>query len=317
LEDDQQRMTAQRAGLTDVVLRAMVLFSDSVQLHTAAFHTIVLLARPLGGREGMLFHSSMVASGIFGGDNTHNRKNGIAVMVDSMRRFEDNDVLQAMSCWALVNIALAPAQKAELVKLGGIKATTNAMLRHPFSAEVQFRALFALINLVIPSVRLNDNSAEAVAMQEHLGEVNNTTEKEIIDELVGEIASLVVRAMKNFCSSEAILNRACLVLHNLSLTQEYHATLLWTPNCYQMLEWCLSNYRTDQVLQQSATGTLNRLQLTLSNNDDLRVRFADYIQAQQQSSLEQAHLEAVRLHEQQEELHRQQQQQQQPRAQEQ
>ncbi len=149
-------------------------------------------------------------------------------------------------------------------------------------------------------------------MQEHLGEVNNTTEKEIIDELVGEIASLVVRAMKNFCSSEAILNRACLVLHNLSLTQEYHATLLWTPTCYQMLEWCLSNYRTDHVFQQSATGTLHRLQLTLSNNDDLRVRFAEYIQAQQQSSLEQAHLEAVRLHEQQEELHRQQ-----PQAQEQ
>ena len=150
LENEQQRMTAQRAGLTDVILRAMVLFANSVQLHIAAFHTIVLLARPLGGREGMLFHSSMVTSGIFGGENTQHRKNGIAVMVDSMRRFEDNDVLQAMSCWALVNIALAPAHKAVLVKLGGIQATTNAMLRHPFSAEVQFRALFALINLVIP-----------------------------------------------------------------------------------------------------------------------------------------------------------------------
>jgi hypothetical protein len=150
LENEQQRMTAQRAGLTDVVLRGMVLFPNSVQLHIAAFHTIVLLARPLGGREGMLFHSSMVASGIFGGENSQHRKNGIAVMLDSMRRFGDNEVLQAMSCWALVNIALAPAQKVVLVKLGGIQATTNAMRRHPFSAEVQFRALFALINLVIP-----------------------------------------------------------------------------------------------------------------------------------------------------------------------
>lgn len=150
LENEQQRQTAQRAGLTDVVLRAMVLFPNSVQLHIAAFHTIVLLARPLGGREGMLFHSSMILSGIFGGQNTAHPKSGIAVMVESMNRFEDNDVLQAMSCWALVNIALAPAQKAKLVKLGGIEATSNAMLRHPFSAEVQFRALFALINLVIP-----------------------------------------------------------------------------------------------------------------------------------------------------------------------
>lgn len=77
-------------------------------------------------------------------------KNGIAVMLDSMRRFEADEALQAMSCWSLVNIALAPVQKEVLVKLGGIEVTTNAMMRHPHNAEVQFRALFALINLVIP-----------------------------------------------------------------------------------------------------------------------------------------------------------------------
>jgi hypothetical protein len=38
-----------------------------------------------------------------------------------------------------------------LVKLGGLTVTSNAMLQHPYNAEVQFRALFALINLVIPS----------------------------------------------------------------------------------------------------------------------------------------------------------------------
>ena len=176
LEDEQQRITAQRVGLTDVILRGMVLFPESVQLHTASFHTLVLLARPLGGREGMLFHSAMVnAAGIFSGGGTRNTshagaggagngeeesmfrggaqsdgKNGIAVMLDSMRRFEDDEALQAMSCWSLVNIALAPVQKEVLVKLGGIEVTTNAMMRHPHNAEVQFRALFALINLVIP-----------------------------------------------------------------------------------------------------------------------------------------------------------------------
>lgn len=150
LEDEAQRTTAQNAGLTDIVLKAMVVFSDSAELHTAAFHTIVLLARPLGGREGMLFHSSMVnSSGIFN-TGSRNGKSGIAVMLDSMQRFELEDILQAMSCWSLVNIALAPSQKSVLVKLGGIQATTNAMVQHPYNAEVQFRALFALINLVIP-----------------------------------------------------------------------------------------------------------------------------------------------------------------------
>jgi len=336
LEDEQQRMTAQRAGLTDVVLRDMVLFPDSPQLHTAAFHTIVLLARPLGGREGMLFHTSMVnSSGIFNNSNSSiasggngsnssvaSGKNGIAIMLDSMRRFRDNEVLQAMSCWSLVNIALSPLQKDVLIKFGGIEVTSNAMIAHPYSAEVQFRALFALINLVIPRVdepqAVQDggaggaasNGQRAVAPQHDLPvrdvdgldddeeEDDVSTDREVLDDMVEQIVELVVRAMKTFCSSESILNRACLVLHNLSLRQEYHPALLWTPNCYQMLEWCMSNYRADQVLQQSAAGTLHRLQLTLSGSEALRQRFNNALAAEQQVSLEQAHREAMMLHEQ-------------------
>lgn len=298
LEDENQRTTAQRAGLTDIVLREMVLFPNSVQLHTVAFHSLVLLARPLGGKEGMLFHSAMVnASGIFN-IGSSSGKNGIAVMLDSMRRFASDEVLQAMSCWSLVNIALIPSQKTMLVKLGGISVVANTMMQHPYNAEVQFRALFALINLVIPSEHLSEGTAEAEAVQKQLGEVNNTSEREMLDENMGQIANLVVVAMKNFCSSEAILNRACLVLHNLSLNEEYHTTLLWTPNCYQMLEWCLGNYRQDQVLQQSAGGTLQRLQSTLANDNDLRMRFAASIRLQQQSSLEQARREAILLRDQ-------------------
>lgn len=302
LENEQHRLTAQHAGLADVVLRAMVIFSESVQLHIAAFHTIVLLARPHGGREGMMFRTSMTSGGIFRGIYQQHGKSGIAVMLDSMRRFQDNTAHSAMSCWALVNIALVSDQKAVLVKLGGVQAITNAMYRHPYSAELQFRALFALINLVIPSVdkvendgneNFDDGNANAdsnddgnerstVRQESELGELNETTEREIIDELVGDIASLVVRVMKNFCSSEAILNRACLVLHNLSLTDDYHPILLWTPHCYQMLEWCIGNFRTDQVLQQSATGTLHRLQSTLAADDNMRSRFTKTLRDQQQ-----------------------------------
>ena len=66
LENEQHRMTAQHAGLAEVVLRAMVIFSKSAQLHIAAFHTIVLLARPHGGKEGMMFRASMTADGAKG-----------------------------------------------------------------------------------------------------------------------------------------------------------------------------------------------------------------------------------------------------------
>lgn len=289
LEDESQRTIGQRAGLTDIVLKGMVIFPDSVELHTAAFHTLVLLARPLGGKEGMLFHRTMV------GDNTTNInrnsssnttassspnnantcKNGIAVMLDSMRRFRSDESLQAMSSWSMVNIALISSQKTMLVKLDGISVVANGMIQHPFSSEVQFRALFALINLVIPCEQTASSSSATVSTEE-------SSEKEILDECVGQIANLVVVAMKNFCSSEAIMNRACLVLHNLSLNDEYHRTLLWTPNCYQMLEWAMGNYRFDQVLQQSAGGTLQRLQRTLRGDRDLHIRFSASIRANQQ-----------------------------------
>jgi hypothetical protein len=283
LNDEQQRTSAQHAGLTDIVLRAMVLFPDIVDIHTAAFHTLVLLARPLGGKEGMLFHSSMVKpNGIFNiGSSTG--KSGIAIMLDSMKRFVENEDLQAMSCWSMVNIALIPSQKVVLVRLGGISAAANAMIHHPNSAEVQFRALFALINLVIPSENLAGNSLEAQEIREQIAGVNQDSETEMLDESMEQITNLVVVSMKNFCSSEAILNRACLVLHNLSLNESYHRTLLLTPNCYQMIEWCIGNYRHDNVLQQSARGTLQRLQLTLSINESLRHEFTESLRIPQQT----------------------------------
>lgn len=50
----------------------------------------------------------------------------------------------------MVNVALYPSLKSGLTKLGGVYAVTNAMMLHPNAEAVQFRGLFALINLVIP-----------------------------------------------------------------------------------------------------------------------------------------------------------------------
>lgn len=58
--------------------------------------------------------------------------------------------LNLFRCWAMVNAALYPSLKSSLTKLGGVYAVTNAMMLHPNAEAVQFRGLFALINLVIP-----------------------------------------------------------------------------------------------------------------------------------------------------------------------
>lgn len=288
LEDESQRLLAQRIGLVEVVLKAMLRFPVCPKLHIAAFHAMVLLARPLGGREGMLFDNSMaestssaslsyLSSASSTGDassldqrNESSLKgiNGIFVMLSSMRRFALDPELQAMSCWALVNLALVPAQKTMILSLGGIEVTVNAMRLHPNNFDVQFRALFALINLVVTS---HPPKALSVITDPR----GPRTEKDVLDTMVDDVASLVVSAMKNFCSSGTILNRACLVLHNLAQNQEYLPALLWTPHCFQMLEWCIANYPTDAVLRRSASSTLHRLQVLLSNNPMLRTRFAE------------------------------------------
>lgn len=291
MEDEQQRLVAQRAGLADIVLGAMVRFPDSVALHTAALHSIVLLARPIGGREGQVFSMSMTnPSNIFAGD-----RNGIEIVLRSMKRFRDQENLQAMGCWSLVNLALAPDQKALLIRLGGVSDILSAMTAHPLATEVQFRALFSLINLVIPT-------SSVCASWLNL----------VLDRMI----ELVVASMKNFCSNVTILNRASLVLHNLSLTQgtcllyacrvpffsrqaltypsihflslrtpDNHASLLLDTDCFHLLEWCIASYPSDNVLQQSATATLQRLQTTLSTNEHLRSRFAAR-QAERRSALE-------------------------------
>ena len=150
LEDEKQRMIAQRNGLTDAILQEMALFPDCIELNASAFHALVLLARPLGGKEGSLFQGSMTNNDIFVQEGNGRQRNGIEIMLDAMRRFDSNELLQAKGCWAIVNIALVSSQRTMLLKRGGIGVITNAMRRHPHDTEVQLRSVSALVNMVKP-----------------------------------------------------------------------------------------------------------------------------------------------------------------------
>jgi hypothetical protein len=138
LEDEEHRTTAQRADLSDVVFRAMLAYPESANLHSAAFHTLVLLGRPLGGQEGMIIdlmdrrvlHGLSVGTATFldletSGRNRPERR--IPIVLDSMRRFEQDERLQTRACWALVNLALVPSQKKVIIHNGGIETTLRAM----------------------------------------------------------------------------------------------------------------------------------------------------------------------------------------------
>jgi len=322
LEDEQQRIIGRKIGLVKVMLCAMLRFPDSVELHIAVFHAVVLLARPLGGREGMLFDNSMsettsnigltspveLSDSAQGGglprsleskariqhassthlDESHSKKEsestgktGIAILVESMKRFSSSEKLQSMACWALVNVALVPLQKNMLMKVGGIEAILCAMEKHVTSYDVQFRALFALINLAVPCRR-----SDFIVADPNI-DASEATRNEMIAlrKLGRRITKLTTLAMKKFWSNEAILNRGCLVIHNLSQSSELMTTLLETPNCYQIVEWCTNHHPSiDKVLRRSVAGTLLRMQQYLDQHPDQRDRLL--VSLEQQPNVE-------------------------------
>lgn len=184
-------------------------------------------------------------------------------MVDSMKRFASEEKLQSMACWAMVNVALVPVQKYMVMCLGGIDAILSSMEEHPKSFDVQFRALFALINLAVPcrpydfihepTIRGGDASRE---------------ERRVLDKLGPKIARLSVIAMKNFSNDEEILNRGCLVVHNLSQSPHFMPTLMENADCYNTLTWCLKNHFADRVLRRSISSTLDRMREYLFRNPE-------------------------------------------------
>ena len=193
----------------------MAAFPNNSLLQLTAFHTLVVLLRPLGAHEGAVnnarvhSHNKTSKKGIRSINhlNHHHHKkehhshhhesnvqqqhhvsstsssdskkrstgalldatfeprweeNGVRVMLDSLRRFASDRYLQAMGCWAMVNAALYPSLKTSLLRLGGVYTVTNAMMLHPNVEAVQFRGLFALINLVIPGESIFISSEENV-----------------------------------------------------------------------------------------------------------------------------------------------------------
>jgi len=291
LEDPIARLLAQSDGLASIILHNMTAFPTHSLLQLISFHTLVVLLRPLGTNEGMVHKASQLKEKanrschiiqISNPSNTtHNKvdnfnkqqitpnatvtsshcdgsydpfweENGVRVMLDSLRRYSHDRYLQAMGCWAMVNAALYPSLKASLLRLGAVYAVTNAMMLHPNVEAVQFRGLFALINLVIP-VNKNRNG-DGSSISSH----------------VYQLSRLTILAMKNFHTNKSILNRGCLVLRNLSLNPAFVSILAKTPGCIDMLLHCRSVCPRDALVQRSAKTIMILIQ-RVTDNDAIKI----------------------------------------------
>ena len=236
LHCEQARKAALEARVTAQVVAALWAFAKDASLQVVALHCVVFLARPIGGAEGMVFHRGMASQGLeaFLGDD-----GGIAAVLASMREHGRDARVQAMGCWSLVNLALNHQQKLELLKLRGLDCVLDAMAHHPGVLEVQFRALFALINLVIP---------EAGARAEDDLDLKHAYRRVVLH---------VLDAMASFPDSEKLVRCGCLVLHNLSLDDANVPHLLAAGVCLPLQR--AARHHKDADVQRSASSTLRRL----------------------------------------------------------
>jgi len=277
LDDEVSRSLAQRASLSSLVFKAMVAYRGSTKVVMGCFHTLVLLARPMGGVEGGNFHNSMIYPVI--GHEGGGLENGVGIILKTMKSFMGNGDVLAMGSWSLVNISLNSTYKKMLMHLGGIELILAAIDAHPLHTEVVYRCLFALINIVIPPSP-NDpvvDPASAATVQELLGG-SSLSQSEMqwncLNRVSDRVVVCVVTAMSRHMQHRDIMGRGVLILHNMSLTPVFHRTLVMN-GAIDMLKECHRLYRGDNHLIGYSQETLYRLFTALNENARLKAEFIE------------------------------------------
>lgn len=139
--------------------------------------------------------------------------------------------------------------------MNGLEAVLASMRSHPCVLEVQFRALFALINLVIPEAVANAvaHDAHTDASWPSQTRLPRPPTRETNDRVV----CLVLAAMHHFPESEKLVRCGCLVLHNLSLDESNISDLITQGVSHPL--FCAARTHKDVDVQRSAISTLRRL----------------------------------------------------------
>jgi len=100
----------------------------------------------------------------------------------------------------MVNLGLNNDHRRQLVSEGGITTILRAMKAHPLDREVQFRAIFALINLVTDAG----------------GNLQVDTRHRTQEPLAHSVTNVIIETADRFMHDVCICNRACMVIYNLS-----------------------------------------------------------------------------------------------------
>jgi len=247
LEDESVRREALKGNLSLLLLHILTFYSQHKRIQIECLHCVVVLARPCGGSEGMVYNVNRQSEvSTAANNNAFGKDLDLASAVLALMRMHRNcETLTAMGCWALVNLSLHKDQKEQLFSGGkALEVVIEAMRRHPNHYQVQFRAQFALINLVAPAANIVSTQST------HHGQAGQDRLK--------ELTNLVLSSINHFKTQKEIVSRGCLVLHNLSLDATVRSVLS-SLGVIPCLTQMLSSYSSDNFLCSTISKTLRRL----------------------------------------------------------
>jgi len=235
LENESVRQEAQNSSLPEVLFELVRArrAAGSEEMIAKALYTIMLLLRPKGGSEGILLRTAKMSipkiPSVIGV--------GIDSVLGCLRQNLCHAKIQEMGCWALVNMALRSSHKQALLHGGVIQVIVSAMDAHPTNKRVQYRALFALINLVNMGVRHKTTTAHVPA-------------ERIIDR--------VLESTTTFIKCRDVADRGCMVLYNLSLDARNHEYLR-RSKVPVLMGQAVALHSNNRVLESIWNSTTSRL----------------------------------------------------------
>ena len=232
LEDEHCRSKAQMGSIPAAIFETMNACMENEALLVKALYTTMLVLRPKGGSEGCLFKgdemSSLHVPAVI--------DTGVKAVLNCMRKYTHSRRLQYMGCWAMVNMALEASHKVKLLEHGAINTVCAAMDAHKDEPKVQFRALFALINLVT------------------LDGISQMDSPERTEELIARVVDVTWRYIKHL----DIAGRGCMVLYNLSLDASNYEFLL-RNNVIELLREASQLHPVDHMLTFVYSSTAARI----------------------------------------------------------
>ncbi|KAL3783715.1 hypothetical protein ACHAWO_000307 [Cyclotella atomus] len=277
LEHNTYRHHAQIDGLASVVFYNMAAFPKNFLLQLTAFHTLVVLLRPLGAMEGTLVKSSRSCG------------NGSAVFDKCGRGLESVDggrmnIGQVHSNGSTKNKCRvdhrgknngdASNNSLLIWEENGVRVMLDTLRLYSHDRYLQAMGCWAMVNAalypslkksllklggvyVVTNAMMLHPNAEAVQFRGLFALINfvipdGDEGKTPIHSHVYQIARLTILAMNNFQCNKSILNRGCLVLRNLSLTPAHATILARTPGCVDMLLRSRQICPRDALVQRSA-----------------------------------------------------------------